>query len=133
MMLATLCCMIVALVKTWRLNTAKSHSSLDKPDGNMSMFFTLLVPQFMLLGIIDGVFEQSVAGFFKNQVPPTASVFVVGKIIQLGGKPSWFQDTYPKQESIGQVLLDIDGYGFCQPRILYWGGISVQVQGFIRV
>ncbi|KAK8563867.1 hypothetical protein V6N13_005911 [Hibiscus sabdariffa] len=114
MMLATLCCMIAASVETRRLNTVKSHSSLDKPDDNMSMFFTLLVPQFVLLGIIDGVFEQSVAGFFKNQVPPTmrpyltwlsegirgagvisgvASVSVVGKISQLGGKPSWFQDT----------------------------------------
>ncbi|KAE8711672.1 hypothetical protein F3Y22_tig00110280pilonHSYRG00079 [Hibiscus syriacus] len=71
MILDAICCMTAATVEAWRLNVVKSHGLLYKPDDEIPMFFSVLVPQFVLLGVNDGIFEQCVSGFFKNQVPPT--------------------------------------------------------------
>ncbi|XP_022765838.1 protein NRT1/ PTR FAMILY 5.5 [Durio zibethinus] len=118
MVFAILCCITAAKVEVRRLDVVKSHGLLDKPDDEIPINFFWLLPQFALLGALDGIFEQSVVGFFTNQVPPSMtpymnwlsegirgvgimisviSVFVVGKISEKGGtKPSWFKDTLNK-------------------------------------
>ncbi|XP_038992550.1 protein NRT1/ PTR FAMILY 5.5-like [Hibiscus syriacus] len=114
MILAIICCIVAAKVETKRLHVVARYGLFDKPEAEIPLSITHLIPQFMLLGALDGVFEQSVASFFKKQVPDTMtpymawlsegirgvgiissvlSVFVVGKISQSDGKPSWFQDT----------------------------------------
>ncbi|OMO97505.1 Proton-dependent oligopeptide transporter family [Corchorus olitorius] len=118
MVFAIFCCVTAAKVENQRLDLVKSHGLIDKPDEEIPMSFFKLTPQFALLGVLDGIFQASVAGFFKSQAPPSLapymtrlsegirgvgiigsvlSVFVIGKISERGGKqPSWFQDTLNK-------------------------------------
>ncbi|KAK8613187.1 hypothetical protein V6N13_100957 [Hibiscus sabdariffa] len=114
MVLAIVCCITAAIVETQRLDVVKRHGLLDKPDDQIPFYIGYLIPQFAFLGALDGIFELSVASFFKKQVPPTMSpyltwlaeairgvgiiggvlsVFVIGKISESGGHVSWFQDT----------------------------------------
>ncbi|KAK8617245.1 hypothetical protein V6N13_080163 [Hibiscus sabdariffa] len=114
MVFAILCCITAAKVETRRLDVVKRHGLLDKPDDEIPFYIGNLAYQFALLGALDGIFELSVASFFKKQVPPTMSpyltwlgesirgvgitggvlsVFVIGKISESGGHLSWFQDT----------------------------------------
>nr|POE88606.1 protein nrt1/ ptr family 5.5 [Quercus suber] len=81
----------------------------------MSMFW--LLPQFLLLGAVDGISNFSIDQFFTNQAPASMSrylkifshgvigagtvgsvlsVYVVGKVSERGGRPSWFQGTLNK-------------------------------------
>lgn len=78
----------------------------------MSIF--ALLPQFMLLAAVDGIANNSIAGFFRHQTPESLhryltyftkgvlglgsmasvlSVYVVGKVSEKNGKPNWFQYT----------------------------------------
>ena len=98
----------------------RRHLLLEEPnDSNekipMSMFW--LLPQFLLLGAVDGMFDFSIDKFFTNQAPASMSrylklfshgvigagtvgsvlsVYVVGKVSERGGRPNWFQDTLNK-------------------------------------
>ncbi|XVE97043.1 hypothetical protein REPUB_Repub02eG0276500 [Reevesia pubescens] len=148
MVFAILCCITAAIIETQRLNVVKSHGLLDKPDDEIPMNFWKLAPQFALLGALDGVFEQSVVGFFRNQVPPSMtpymnwlsegirgvgimssvlSVFVVGKISEKWGtKASWFQDTLNKSRLDNYywtlaviVLVNLIFYSFVACRFNY--------------
>ncbi|XP_039019456.1 protein NRT1/ PTR FAMILY 5.5-like [Hibiscus syriacus] len=114
MILAIICCIVASKVETKRLNEVARHGLFDKPDAEIPLSIAHLIPQFALLGALDGIFELSVVSFVKNQVPTTMSpyltwlsegirgvgtvssvpsVFVVGKLSQSDGKPSCFQDT----------------------------------------
>ena len=117
MLFSILCCITAAKVETRRLDVIRSHGLLDKPDDSnvkipMSMFW--LLPQFLLLGAVDGMSNFSIDQFFTNQAPASMgrylkifshgvigagtvgsvlSVYVVGKVSERGGRPSWFQGT----------------------------------------
>ncbi|KAK8613185.1 hypothetical protein V6N13_100955 [Hibiscus sabdariffa] len=114
MVFAILCCITAAKVETRRLDVVKRHGLVDKPDDEIPFYIGNLIPQFALLGALDGIFELSVASSIIKQVPPTMSpylkwlgegihgvgiinsvlsVLVVGKVSQSVGKRSWFQDT----------------------------------------
>ncbi|KAK9986062.1 hypothetical protein SO802_031013 [Lithocarpus litseifolius] len=120
MLFSILCCITAAEVETRRLDMIRRHGLLDKPnDSNekipMSMFW--LLPQFLLLGAVDGMSNFSIDQFFTTQAPTSMSrylklfshgvigagtvgsvlsVYVVGKVSERGGRPSWFQDTLNK-------------------------------------
>ncbi|KAM3737654.1 hypothetical protein ACB098_09G072700 [Castanea mollissima] len=120
MLLSILCCITAAKVETRRLDMIRSHGLLDKPNDSkeiipMSMFW--LLPQFLLLGAVDGMSNFSIDQFFTNQAPASMSrylklfshgvigagtvgsvlsVYVVGKVSERGGRPSWFQGTLNK-------------------------------------
>jgi peptide/histidine transporter 3/4 len=117
MLFSILCCITAAKVETMRLDVIKSHGILDKPDEKIPMSMFWLLPQFLLLGALNGISGKSIPGFFTGQVPASMrplmeiftwvafgagtvgsvlSVHVVGKVSELGGKPSWFQDTLNK-------------------------------------
>ncbi|KAL4346639.1 hypothetical protein GQ457_17G006700 [Hibiscus cannabinus] len=114
MVFAILCCITAAKVEIRRLDVVKRNGLVDKPDDEIPFYIGNLAYQFALLGALDGIFELSVASFFKKQVAPTMSpyltwlgesirgvgiiggvlsVFVIGKISESGGHLSWFQDT----------------------------------------
>jgi peptide/histidine transporter 3/4 len=103
------CCVVAAKVETRRLGVIKRHGLLDKPDEQIPMSMFWLLPQFLLLGALDGINGISIYDFFTAEVPASMrplmqtfawvafgagtvgsvlSVYVVGKV-----KPSWFQDT----------------------------------------
>ncbi|CAL5422697.1 unnamed protein product [Camellia sinensis] len=106
---AILTCITAASVETRRLSLIRKHSLLDKPDEKIPMSMFWLLPQFLLLGALDGVAENGIMSFFKDQGPPSMRdyfvlftrgviglgmmgnvvfVYVVGKV-----KPSWLKDT----------------------------------------
>ncbi|KAL8517298.1 hypothetical protein ACS0TY_015508 [Phlomoides rotata] len=117
MAFSVLCCIIAAVVEKHRLGVIRSHGLLDKPDEEIPMNMMWLVFQFVLLAGLDSFLENSVSEFYTHQSPESMKdyldyftmgvsglgfifsvlcVYVVGKISEKGGKPSWFQDTLNK-------------------------------------
>ncbi|XP_050243862.1 protein NRT1/ PTR FAMILY 5.5-like isoform X2 [Quercus robur] len=122
MLFSILCCITAASVETRRLDMIRRYLLLHKPnDSNekikipMSMFW--LLPQFLLLGAVEGMSTFSIDQFFTNQAPAlmrrylklfrhgvigvgtvgsVLSVYVVGKFSERGGRTNWFQDTLNK-------------------------------------
>ncbi|GMP85724.1 hypothetical protein CsSME_00038773 [Camellia sinensis var. sinensis] len=114
MVFAILCCIIAAKVETKRLNVVRTHGLVDKPEERIPMSVFWLLPQFVLIGALDGILEKSVEAILFDQVGPSMrtyavhigvgvmglgyigsvlSVYVAGKVSKRGGKQSWFQDT----------------------------------------
>ncbi|XP_057537957.1 protein NRT1/ PTR FAMILY 5.5-like isoform X2 [Amaranthus tricolor] len=117
-MFSVLCCIAAAKVETRRLETARNHGLIDKPDNEkvgMSMFW--LLPQFALLGGLDGIREFSVGYLVNDQAPNSmikyfnyvsmgsfgvgimgsaVSVYVVGRISKKISGINWFQSTLNK-------------------------------------
>ncbi|KAH6777728.1 hypothetical protein C2S53_013421 [Perilla frutescens var. hirtella] len=112
MILAILCCITAAKVENRRLAVVQKHGLVEKPDETVPMSMFWLLPQFALLGAFRGIFDYSSICFFVDQSPPTtqryfrilinavfgvgilssvASVYVVGKVSERGGKMNWFQ------------------------------------------
>ncbi|XP_057497788.1 protein NRT1/ PTR FAMILY 5.5-like [Actinidia eriantha] len=118
MIFAILCCVTAAKMEIRRLDVVESHGLIDKPDERIPMSIFWLLPQFILLGAVDGILENSICALLIDQVGPSMeryvahfvlgvaglgniasvlSVYVVGKVSKQGGsKPSWFQDTLNK-------------------------------------
>ncbi|CAB4284684.1 unnamed protein product [Prunus armeniaca] len=109
-----ICSITAAKMETRRLGVVKSRGLINKPEETVPMSMFWLLPQFLLLGGLEGIAEISVDLFLVKQVPPSMyqcmvrfcvafwgvgsiggvlSVYVVGEISGQGGKPSWFQDT----------------------------------------
>lgn len=112
MILAILCCITAAKVEKHRLEVVQKHGLVDKPDERIPMTMFWLLPQFVLLGLFQGIFNCSTITFFVDQSPVSTrrylpifisavfgvgilgnvlSVFVVGKVSERGGKMNWFQ------------------------------------------
>ncbi|XP_059428693.1 protein NRT1/ PTR FAMILY 5.5-like [Corylus avellana] len=123
MIFSILCCMTAAIVETRRLDVIKSHGLTDKPNEKIPMSMFWLLPQFLLLGALDGISHNilvdrdkisgfSIACFFNGEVPDSISSYLqifsdsVFGIGIWGGvvlvcivdkvKPSWFQKTSDK-------------------------------------
>ena len=119
MLFSILCCITAAEVETRMLDVVKRHEFNNSNDNNekipMSMFW--LLPQFLLLGAVEGISKDCIDRFFTNQAPTSMkcylqlfsydvigagtvgsvlSVYVVGKVSGSGGIPSWFQDILNK-------------------------------------
>lgn len=118
MVFSILCCITSAKVEQRRLSIVKNHGLIEKLDNEkipMSMFW--LLPQFALLGILDGIREWSVPYLVNDQAPPSMLgffgflesaifgvgfvgsailVYVVGKISKKNSGESWFQSTLNK-------------------------------------
>ncbi|KAL2500551.1 Protein NRT1/PTR FAMILY 5.5 [Forsythia ovata] len=114
MIFAILCCITAAKVENRRLGVVQKHGLIDKPDETVPMTMFWLLPQFLLLAALDGIFECSAVMFFIGQSPLSTrrylplfvsgvfgvgvlgsvlSVYVTGKISERGGKLNWFQHT----------------------------------------
>ncbi|GAV84611.1 PTR2 domain-containing protein [Cephalotus follicularis] len=113
MVLSVLCCIIAAVVENKRLAVIRSHGLLDKPDDTIPLSVFILLPQFILLGAVEGLATTSIKYFFSNEdsdstkylnkfsngvfgagvVGNVLMVYVLSKVSESGGKPSWFQDT----------------------------------------
>ncbi|KAL7136278.1 hypothetical protein ABFS83_10G018800 [Erythranthe nasuta] len=112
MILAILCCITAAKVENRRLGVVQRHGLVDKPDERVPMTMFWLLPQFVLLGGFNGIFNYSAISFFIDQSPVSThrclpffvsgvsgvgilcsvvSVYVVGRISESGGKMNWFQ------------------------------------------
>ncbi|XP_059638782.1 protein NRT1/ PTR FAMILY 5.5-like [Cornus florida] len=63
MVFSVLCCITAAKVETQRHNAIRSHGLLDKPDEKIPMSIFWLLPQFLLLGMVDGISERSIDKF----------------------------------------------------------------------
>ncbi|KAI3771310.1 hypothetical protein L6452_02472 [Arctium lappa] len=117
MVFSVLCCITSAKVETRRLGVIIDRGLLDKPEERIPMSIFWLLPQFMLLGAMDGIANTSITGFFRHQVPESMhkyltyftkgvlglgtmasvlSVYVVGKVSERNQKSNWFQPTLNK-------------------------------------
>ncbi|XP_075637384.1 protein NRT1/ PTR FAMILY 5.5-like [Castanea sativa] len=117
MLFSILCCITAAEVETRRLDVIRRHGFLDKPNEKIPMSMFWLLPQFLLLGAVDGMSNFSIDQFFTTQAPTSMtrylklfsygvigagtvgsvlSVYVVSKVSERGGSQSWFQDTLNK-------------------------------------
>jgi peptide/histidine transporter 3/4 len=117
MLFSILCCILAAGVEISRLDVIRRHGLLDKPNDKIPMSMFVLLPQYLLLGAIDGISNSSIEQFFTNQAPESMgcysqifshaligagtvgnvlSVYVVSKVSERVGGKSWFQDTLNK-------------------------------------
>ena len=117
MLFSILCCILAAGVEISRLDVIRRHGLLDKPNDKIPMSMFVLLPQYLLLGAIDGISNSSIDQFFTNQAPKSMerysqifshgvigagtvgsviSVYVVSKVSERVGGKSWFQDTLNK-------------------------------------
>ncbi|XP_017241010.1 protein NRT1/ PTR FAMILY 5.5 [Daucus carota subsp. sativus] len=114
-----LCCITAAKVETRRLKVISSKPDLltDNPskDTKISMSMFTLVPQYLLLGVFNGISYTCYEELFKTRYPSTMdkyiqyfttgltgigiaasylSVYIVGKVSENGGsKTNWFKHT----------------------------------------
>ncbi|KAK4385208.1 protein NRT1/ PTR FAMILY 5.5 [Sesamum angolense] len=109
---SVLCCITAAKVENQRLHTVTTHNLLDRPNDGIPMSLFWMVPQYVLLAVVDSFLEQNVKLFFQLMIPTSSvsylslftravtgigimggvlSVFVVGKLSERGGKLNWFQ------------------------------------------
>ncbi|CAL5422721.1 unnamed protein product [Camellia sinensis] len=92
MTFAILTCITAASVETRRLSVIRKHGLLDKPDEKIPMSMFWLLPQFLLLGALDGVAENGIMSFFKDQGPPSMRDYFVlftRGVIGLGMRSDW--------------------------------------------
>ncbi|KAL0304032.1 UNVERIFIED_CONTAM: protein NRT1/ PTR FAMILY 5.5 [Sesamum radiatum] len=111
---SVLCCITAAKVENRRLQAVTIHDLLDRPNDKIPMSLFWMVPQYVLLAVVDSFLEQNVKLFFQRMIPTSSvlylslftravtgigimggvlSVFVVGKVSERGGKLNWFQFT----------------------------------------
>lgn len=69
MVLSSFNMVLAALVETKRLNIAREHGLLDKPDVTVPMSIWWFAPQYLLLGMIDVFSLVGTQEFFYDQVP----------------------------------------------------------------
>ncbi|XP_021766635.1 protein NRT1/ PTR FAMILY 5.5-like [Chenopodium quinoa] len=114
MMYATLSCIAAAKVETRRLGVVKNHGLIDKPDERVPMTIFWLLPQFALLGGLDGIQRLCAYSFSVDQAPSSmikyfnlfargffglgvmgsvVSVYIVGMISEAKTGTNWFQST----------------------------------------
>ncbi|XP_074271980.1 protein NRT1/ PTR FAMILY 5.5-like [Silene latifolia] len=114
MAVGILCCIIAGLVESKRLKTVESNGLIDKPNERVPMTVFWLLPQFLLLGGLDGIREWSVSYLVIDQAPPAMikyfgffvstvfgigmmgsalAVHLVGKISEEKSGISWFRST----------------------------------------
>lgn len=112
MIFAILCCISAAIAEKQRLDVVQELGLLDNPSKTVPMTMFWLLPQFLLLAALDGIFYSSAVTFFKDQSPISTkkylpsfisgvfgvgilssalSVYIVGKISERGGQnQNWF-------------------------------------------
>ncbi|KAL0401024.1 UNVERIFIED_CONTAM: protein NRT1/ PTR FAMILY 5.5 [Sesamum latifolium] len=109
---SVLCCITAAKVENRRLHAVTTHNLIDRPNDRIPMSLFWMVPQYVLLAVVDSFLEQNVKLFFQRMIPTSSvlylslftravtgigimggvlSVFVVGKVSERGGKLNWFQ------------------------------------------
>ncbi|KAM5559927.1 protein NRT1/ PTR FAMILY 5.5-like [Rosa sericea] len=108
MTMASLCCIVAASVERLRLSVVKSHGLLEEPNEGIPMNTAWLIPQFILLGVLNGSKETAFRFLLLGEVPQPRNryralahgVFGVGTItsvlsVYLVGKMklTWFQET----------------------------------------
>ncbi|XP_074274043.1 protein NRT1/ PTR FAMILY 5.5-like [Silene latifolia] len=114
MAVGILCCVIAGLVESKRLKNVESNGLIYKPDEKVPMTVFWLLPQFLLLGGLDGIREWSVKDLVIDQAPramikyfgflvttvfgigmmgSALTVHLVGKISKERSGISWFQST----------------------------------------
>ncbi|XP_028113317.1 protein NRT1/ PTR FAMILY 5.13-like [Camellia sinensis] len=94
MLVALACCNVALWVEYKRLKDLKEHDLLSNPDAIAPISVFWLSPQFVLMGIMDGLALYGIEDFLKYQVPEsirkryalvlTESVIGWGKIVNIG-------------------------------------------------
>ena len=94
MLAALACCNVAWWVEYKRLKALKEHDLLGNPDAIAPISVFWLSPQFVLMGIMDGLALYGIEDFFKYQVPEsirkryalvlTEAVIGWGKIVNIG-------------------------------------------------
>ncbi|KMT04219.1 hypothetical protein BVRB_8g185140 [Beta vulgaris subsp. vulgaris] len=114
MVFGALSCITAAMVETRRLGIVQSHGLIDKPKERVPMTIFWLLPQFVLLGGLDGIYKLCAFAFSYDQAPQSmikyfnlfargffglgimgsvAIVYLVGMISELKTGTSWFHST----------------------------------------
>ncbi|TKY65877.1 NRT1/ PTR FAMILY 5.5 [Spatholobus suberectus] len=119
MLCSILCCITAAAVERRRLDVVRRHGLMEKLKDEYTIPMTMfwLIPQYVFLSALHGISSCCSPRFFFDQVPESlknylititlgvtgagimgsvATVYAVGKASEIGGNPSWFQDTINK-------------------------------------
>ncbi|OIT07718.1 PREDICTED: protein NRT1/ PTR FAMILY 5.5-like isoform X1 [Nicotiana attenuata] len=115
--LGVLCTITAAKVESRRLAVVKSYGLAGETDEKIPMTVFWLLPQYLLLGAVDGMFAKSLNNYYSNYFEPISAsymlsgcnlmhglgcmsnillVYIVSKVSRRGNKLSWFQDTLNK-------------------------------------
>ncbi|XP_051138383.1 protein NRT1/ PTR FAMILY 5.5-like [Andrographis paniculata] len=116
MFLSVLCCITAAKVERRRLHVIARHGLIDKPDQRIPMSMYWMLPQFILLAMVDSLLEANVKSFIIRRYKKASrllypllfaraitgagilggilSVHLAGKFSKrVGRKVNWFQET----------------------------------------
>ncbi|RDX96074.1 Protein NRT1/ PTR FAMILY 5.5, partial [Mucuna pruriens] len=119
MLCSILCCITAAAVERRRLDVVKRYELVEKTKDKSTIPMTMfwLIPQYVFLSALNGISSYCSTRFFNDQAPESVSnylvditlgvtgagimgsvvtVYAVGKVSEIGGNPSWFQDTINK-------------------------------------
>ncbi|KAI4353263.1 hypothetical protein L6164_002226 [Bauhinia variegata] len=91
MLCAVLCCVVAGVVELYRLRLTRNeaHGSRDR---ELSLSVAILIPQFLLFGLMEGLAEQGLESFYKGYLPESMEEFVeplakfvlgIGKLLTL--------------------------------------------------
>nr|DAD26663.1 TPA_asm: hypothetical protein HUJ06_028131 [Nelumbo nucifera] len=69
MLFSVLCCITAEKVEARRLSVIRKHVLLEMPDNTIPMSVFWLLPQFLLLGALDGLARNDIKDFFGEQAP----------------------------------------------------------------
>ncbi|KAL0403854.1 UNVERIFIED_CONTAM: protein NRT1/ PTR FAMILY 5.5 [Sesamum radiatum] len=114
MILGVVCCITAGSVESRRLNVVEKHDLLHKPEAEVPMSVFWLVPQFVLLGAVDGLLEFSTAAILMNKFVfswwkfmlnfinlvhglgcfgSVLIVYIAGELSDGEGHSGWFRDS----------------------------------------
>ncbi|KAF9602210.1 hypothetical protein IFM89_025832 [Coptis chinensis] len=75
MLLSVKCCVVAALVETKRLNVLKNCGLQHTADTTVPMSVFWLMPQFLLLGAMDGLVKDGIKQFFYDNCPNSIKTY----------------------------------------------------------
>lgn len=94
MFFSTFSCIIAALVERKRLNIYEKHEA-DIVDDIVPMSVFWLVPQFALIGVMDGLIDEGIKDFFIKHVPDSLKMF----------EPTYWESVYVAGCFLGALLV----------------------------
>lgn len=76
LIISTICCIVAALVERTRLAVVKRHDLIDNASETVPLSMFLMLPQFFLLGVLDGAYNCSVFAFFQERCSRSVKGYV---------------------------------------------------------
>ncbi|KAI4353265.1 hypothetical protein L6164_002228 [Bauhinia variegata] len=123
MVCAVVCCLVAGLLELHRLSLARKEGIVQSRGKQVSMGIAVLIPQFLLMGLMEGLAQKGLEEFYSNYVPESMEGFVqpfaelvsgTGKLLTLPCIwifTPWFKDSI-NNSHLDRYFLMLAGLNF---------------------